>query len=236
MPSRKSYGAKVTRWQDRGDHPAEALARLAAKRCGSSLQVLAGSATLDLSGPLDALLDAGAAAQDWHAVANDGTRPERARLGEVRSTAANCTLPSAAAAGAIPAPAPWDGGVAEGCGGADGIGGTEKYVGTFKDKHACAQYVALNYPAANGATFGRTLRRTDGTLINGRHAKWRRGRCYAEFGMASANTNHRWETCLLTRESFLNDVWQLDLATRMWAETSTDASSPRPRTTTPWIY
>ena len=56
-----------------------------------------GSATLDLSDPLDALLDAGAAAQDWHAVANDGTRPERARLGEVRSTAANCTLPSAAA-------------------------------------------------------------------------------------------------------------------------------------------
>ena len=110
----------------------------------------------------------------------------------------------------------------------DGIGGTEKYVGTFKDNDACAQYVALNYPAANGATFGRTLRRTDGTLINGRHAKWRRGRCYAEFGMASANTNHRWETCLLTRESFLNDVWQLDLATRMWAETSTDASSPRP--------
>ena len=59
-----------------------------------------GSATLDLSDPLDALLDAGAAAQDWHAVANDGTRPERARLGEVRSTAANCALPSAAAAGA----------------------------------------------------------------------------------------------------------------------------------------
>ena len=47
MPSRKSSGAKVTRWQDRGDHPAEALAKLAAKRCGSSLQVLAGSATLD---------------------------------------------------------------------------------------------------------------------------------------------------------------------------------------------
>ena len=47
MPSRKSNGAKVTRWQDRGDHPAEALAKLAAKRCGSSLQVLAGSATLD---------------------------------------------------------------------------------------------------------------------------------------------------------------------------------------------
>lgn len=49
MPSRKSSGAKVSRWQDKGDHPAEALVRLAAKRCGSSLQVLAGSATLDRS-------------------------------------------------------------------------------------------------------------------------------------------------------------------------------------------
>ena len=38
MPSRKSNGAKVTRWQDRGDHPAEALAKLAAARRGSSLQ------------------------------------------------------------------------------------------------------------------------------------------------------------------------------------------------------
>ena len=28
----------------------------------------------------------------------------------------------------------------------DGIGGTEKYVGTFKDNDACAQYVALNFP------------------------------------------------------------------------------------------
>lgn len=47
MPSRKYAGARETRWQDRGQHPTEGLAKLVAKRASEYLQVLAGSATLD---------------------------------------------------------------------------------------------------------------------------------------------------------------------------------------------
>lgn len=47
MPARKNQVPPATRWQDRGAHPAEALAKLVAKRSRERLQVLAGSATLD---------------------------------------------------------------------------------------------------------------------------------------------------------------------------------------------
>lgn len=47
MPARKYSGARVTRWQDEGTHPTEALVKLVARRSAVRLQVLAGSATLD---------------------------------------------------------------------------------------------------------------------------------------------------------------------------------------------
>jgi len=46
MPARKFDGSRFSRWQERGMHPAEALVKVVAKRA-STLQVIAGSATLD---------------------------------------------------------------------------------------------------------------------------------------------------------------------------------------------
>ncbi|KAH8053592.1 helicase [Aureococcus anophagefferens] len=60
MPARKFGGKRASRWQDRGRHPAEALAQLVAKRGVETLQVVAGSATLDRASrkKLDAVLRA----------------------------------------------------------------------------------------------------------------------------------------------------------------------------------
>ena len=58
MPARKFGGKRCSRWQDKGSHPAEAVAQLVAKRSTEALQVVAGSATLDRrsKGKLDKLL------------------------------------------------------------------------------------------------------------------------------------------------------------------------------------
>lgn len=46
MPARKFGGTRFSRWQDKGDHPASAIVKVITRRA-KSLQVIAGSATLD---------------------------------------------------------------------------------------------------------------------------------------------------------------------------------------------
>ena len=58
----------------------------------------------------------------------------------------------------------------------DGIGGTDKKIGTTTTENECAVLVRENEPSANGATWGSS--------------------CYAEFGATGTDGSDYWRTCL----------------------------------------
>ena len=62
----------------------------------------------------------------------------------------------------------------------DGIGGSEKYLGTASNREQCIGMVKAREPTANGATFPNS----GGS-----------GSCYAEFGMTGASSSSSWQTC-----------------------------------------
>ena len=71
----------------------------------------------------------------------------------------------------------------------DGIGGTEKNLGTTPNREKCIEMVKAREPTANGATFPNK----EGT-----------GACYAEFRMTGSNSIPDWQTCKFWCKSILN--------------------------------
>ena len=57
----------------------------------------------------------------------------------------------------------------------EGIGGTDKKIGTTTTENECAVLVREKEPSANGATWGSS--------------------CYAEFGATGTNFEDAWQTC-----------------------------------------
>ena len=65
----------------------------------------------------------------------------------------------------------------------DGIGSSEKKIGTASTNDECAHLVRAQEPKANGAT------RSQGTPPSS---------CYAEFGATGPDGNDNYQTCLFT--------------------------------------
>ena len=63
----------------------------------------------------------------------------------------------------------------------DGIGGTNRRIGTTTTEDRCARLVRIKEPSANGAT-------------------WADKECWAEFGATGSDGNSAWRTCLFNGE------------------------------------
>jgi len=61
----------------------------------------------------------------------------------------------------------------------DGVGGTERHIGSTTTREKCVELVVAKYPSANGVTWG-----------GGK-------RCYAEFGATGRSDNPPYQTCLI---------------------------------------
>ena len=63
----------------------------------------------------------------------------------------------------------------------DGIGGTNRRIGTTTTEDRCARLVRIKEPSANGATWGDK-------------------NCWAEFGATGNDGNNAWQTCFFQDE------------------------------------